>query len=83
MRIHDHFYGSANCVECHGICRLEGDELQATRLIRFVLEFFAQYRNGWLPPFVEDALSKLLPDRKLAEFRYRARIAISNSLRDQ
>jgi len=36
--IHDHFDGSAHCVECAGRCRLTGTELALTQMVRYRLE---------------------------------------------
>ncbi len=41
MTIHDHFDGSAHCVECAGNCRLEGDDRAATNLVRAIFEYMA------------------------------------------
>lgn len=38
MMIHDHFEGSEHCVECEGNCRLTGDDLAVTTLVRYVFE---------------------------------------------
>lgn len=37
MTIHDHFDGDRNCVECNGPCRLTGDDLAVTRIVRYSL----------------------------------------------
>lgn len=58
MMIHDHFNGSAHCVECQGQCRLTGDERAVTALIRFTLERLA-YRDEGLSSFQVDALLQL------------------------
>lgn len=39
--VHDHFDGSAHCVQCHGKCTLTGAELAYTQLLRFSLETIA------------------------------------------
>lgn len=44
--IHDHFDGSANCVQCGGKCQLTGADLFATALIRFAFEGAAMTGNG-------------------------------------
>lgn len=36
--IHDHFDGSAHCIECGGDCRLTGGDALATQLIRGLFE---------------------------------------------
>lgn len=38
MPIHDHFEGSAHCVECGGPCKLTGDARALTEMIRWRLE---------------------------------------------
>lgn len=43
--IHDHFDGSAHCVECKGPCQLTGAERIATELARWLCERYAI--NGW------------------------------------
>jgi len=37
-QIHDHFDGSAHCVQCGGECQLRGGERIATELIRWMCE---------------------------------------------
>jgi hypothetical protein len=37
MPIHDHFDGSANCVECEGACSLSGDARWLTEMVRWLL----------------------------------------------
>lgn len=61
MEIHDHFNGCAHCVECNGDCRLKGDDLKVTRLVRFVMEQQQSTRIFW--SFVDDALKELLGNR--------------------
>jgi hypothetical protein len=41
--VHDHFNGSAHCVECGGDCRLTGAERALTEMVRWRLE-----KNPWL-----------------------------------
>ncbi len=50
MSVHDHFDGSAHCVECQGYCTLTGSDLHLTRVIRFALEqlAYAGYRPNQL-----------------------------------
>ena len=36
--IHDHFDGSAHCVECDGPCKLTGDSLHLTQVVRAYFE---------------------------------------------
>lgn len=48
--IHDHFDGSAHCVECGGPCRLTGGDLDLTMLVRYLFEeeFYQRRRFGSL-----------------------------------
>jgi hypothetical protein len=48
--IHDHFDGSANCVECGGPCQLDGSDLLATQLLRIGFEYAAL--SGSIPPMI-------------------------------
>lgn len=59
MTIHDHFEGSAHCVECKGYCRLAGDDLAVTRYIRFTLEILVM--QGWkdVPVLLKEPLRDL------------------------
>lgn len=59
MTVHDHFDGSAHCVECGGWCKLTGEQLGLTQFVRFTLESLAY--NGWktLPNFHADALRNM------------------------
>jgi hypothetical protein len=54
--IHDHFDGSAHCVECGGPCKLTGADLLLTERIRWHLALLA--RQGWtsLPLSVQSTL---------------------------
>ncbi len=45
VRVHDHFDGSAHCIECGGPCQLEGAEAALTSIIRYVFESL-NYGNG-------------------------------------
>lgn len=36
--VHDHFDGSAHCVECGGDCMLKGSDFLATQLVRHLCE---------------------------------------------
>lgn len=49
VEIHDHFDGSAHCVECQGQCRLPPAELLATGLIR---DFCEQWASGYSRPWM-------------------------------
>jgi hypothetical protein len=46
-RIHDHFNGSAHCIECEGQCQLTGADRLVTNLIRFIFE---QWASGYCTP---------------------------------
>ncbi len=46
---HDHFDGSAHCVECKGPCRLIGTEMAYTALVRAVFDNAAFL--GIAPPY--------------------------------
>lgn len=70
VTIHDHFDGSAHCVQCGGWCGLSGQNLQATRLIRYLMEHFAYGHECWLPPDIEHAIVELYGER-YGEFRRR------------
>ncbi len=41
--VHDHFDGSAHCIECGGACKLTGCELAFTSAVRFCLEREARH----------------------------------------
>jgi hypothetical protein len=47
--IHDHFDGSANCVQCNGSCKLEDVRLMATELVRWMFERWALNYPGSEP----------------------------------
>ena len=63
MKIHDHFDGSAHCVECRGFCQLRGDDRALTDLVRFTCDFFGYAHDGWMPNWVEQSLQELLGER--------------------
>lgn len=76
MEIHDHFDGTAHCVQCQGPCRLTGDDLAVTRLVRWTVEFAFVAHDGWMWDFTKDALAVLLGSReKLNGFMERCREA--------
>ena len=60
--IHDHFDGSAHCIECRGWCQLKGDDLELTRVFRNVLESYF-YRGSWLPSQIETPMAALYGER--------------------
>jgi len=66
MKIHDHFEGSANCVECGGFCQLSGEDLETTRFFRFALESILLRTDGWIPTQIKEPLLKLTYERYLA-----------------
>lgn len=59
--IHDHFDGEAHCIECRGVCNLEGESLRLTRFIRKVCEFLS-YADHWIPPQIEEHLRSMVRD---------------------
>jgi hypothetical protein len=73
MKIHDHLDGSAHCVECGGSCRLTGDDLEVTRLVRFITEYFAMSHVAPRWSFIDDALTNLLGTERKNEFHRKAR----------
>lgn len=79
--IHDHFDGSAHCVECEGPCRLQGDDRLVTNLVRWVIEFSAVVHKGWMWDFMTDALRQMLGHERLKEFHKRARQGIQQGMR--
>jgi hypothetical protein len=42
INLHDHFDGSAHCIQCGGECRLSGAELALTEMIRWQFEAIAR-----------------------------------------
>lgn len=38
LAVHDHFDGSANCIQCGGPCELEGSDLFLTEIVREMVE---------------------------------------------
>ena len=63
---HDHFDGSAHCVECGGPCKLTGTEMAYTALVRMLFESTEFAKAKWVP-----GLSQLrdsgVPIEKFAE----------------
>lgn len=57
VTIHDHFDGEHHCVECDGPCRLEGDALLATQLVRFVFEQ-AEINRTEIPSMIRFSLER-------------------------
>lgn len=57
-KIHDHFDGSANCIECGGACKLEGDSLALTNVVRAYFEECVRTKRPvypWMSHFLKDA----------------------------
>ena len=75
MIIHDHFDGSAHCVECgNKPCELRGDDRAVTDIVRWTLEFADSVHKGWMWGFQKDALSRILGGpATLEHFQTRAR----------
>jgi hypothetical protein len=80
MLIHDHFDGSAHCVECHGWFRLTGQSLALTEPIRNLLEAYAVQDEGKLLPskiavplakLTGSKRAKLLQERAISRYRSR------------
>lgn len=64
--IHDHFDGSAHCVECGGFCKLTGHDHAVTAFIRFAVESLAYQGYQTMPMMWVDPLRELgLDPRKL------------------
>lgn len=59
MTIHDHFDGSAHCVECAGRCKLTGEDLAITEYIRFTMESLAHRGFTAVPIMWRQPLSDL------------------------
>lgn len=73
MAVHDHFSGSANCRECEGPCRLTGEELSLTKLVRWTMEFSEKVHDGWMWDLTSDALKELLGIDRFRQFKQRAK----------
>lgn len=57
VAVHDHFDGSAHCVQCGGECKLTGAERLATDLVRWHMRILA--RQKWtLDSSTRDSLEK-------------------------
>ena len=73
MVVHDHFDGSAHCIECAGSCLLVGDDRAITDLVRWTLEFVESAHKGWMWDFTKDALARVLGgSERLKRFQARA-----------
>ena len=44
--VHDHFDGSANCIECRGRCRLTGADRALTEMVRWEAQRWITQRTG-------------------------------------
>jgi hypothetical protein len=55
--VHDHFEGSAHCVECEGPCALTGVERALTEMVRWRLE-----RQPWLTLMEVESLKNVGAD---------------------
>lgn len=56
--IHDHFDGSANCVECRGPCKQTGDERTITDLVRWIFEEAEMRKRTSFSVSMSDCLNK-------------------------
>lgn len=57
MNIHNHFNGSAHCVECNGSCCLTGMDKHLTQYVRYTMEYLDMQHGGWLPSQIEEAFA--------------------------
>lgn len=71
MGIHDHFDGSAHCVECGGSCKLTGATLTLTQLVRALCEAEVVWVGFRIPQFVVNVLEH--GSFRLSPFRERAK----------
>jgi len=78
MIIHDHFDGSAHCVECSGHCALTGEARAVTEFIRFTLDRLAYLGFREVPHFERRAMIALGLNPDLFMER-----ALANTPRDQ
>ena len=62
MTIHDHFDGSAHCVECKGHCQQTGFERGATEIVRWMLERFAYRGFRHVPVSEAESIRKMGAD---------------------
>lgn len=70
MIVHDHFDGSAHCVECKGSCQLSGDALNVTRLVRSTIE--REALDGYCWPFIVETIDALIGKQRASYLRQRA-----------
>jgi hypothetical protein len=71
VEIHDHFDGSAHCVECGGECRLTGSNLAVTSLVSDIMDHTERAGRGWYGS-AQYILKQLLGER-FESMRERAR----------
>lgn len=55
VEIHDHFDGSANCVQCGGPCHLKGELRLLTEMIRWEFERWARGYDASGPDMMQRA----------------------------
>ncbi len=55
VEIHDHFDGSANCIECNGPCRLKNADMVVTELVRWMFDRWARGYNSAGPDHMQRA----------------------------
>lgn len=77
VAIHDHFDGSAYCVECGGRCTLTGAELLLTQIVRYWIES-SVYSHNFLPYMATAALKEAGVD--LDKMKHRAEASTNNFL---
>lgn len=51
--IHDHFDGSAHCVQCGGECRLKGEKRLLTEMIRWSFERWVRGMDAGMPDMLQ------------------------------
>lgn len=68
---HDHFDGSAHCVQCGGECRLTGNDMAYTALVRALCESEVYGTDVAIPYLAVNQLDRSLVP--LEGFRRRAR----------
>jgi hypothetical protein len=78
--VHDHFDGSAHCVECGGECQLAGHELFTTQLIRSLCES-SLYQNRPLSMSLEMTIIDTIGHDRYCELR--GRCVRANPKRDR
>jgi hypothetical protein len=61
-QVHDHFDGSAHCVECEARCKLAGFDLGLTQFVPWTLEALAYNGFSHLPSRHREALEAMRLD---------------------